>query len=180
MITLAAPWTATSQRRVFRALLDAQARPGSVHDLGEAGARASLAVLATLCDGATTLADPHGLLSAADRSRLGAVPAEIASAMFVHAAAAQPIEDAPCRGDLLTPERGATVVLDCYAVGEGHAVRLSGPGVDGATELRVLGLDAWWIQARNAWCARFPLGVDLVLCDARRIAAIPRSIRCEG
>jgi alpha-D-ribose 1-methylphosphonate 5-triphosphate synthase subunit PhnH len=182
MIAIDHPWTGAGQRHAFRLLLDAWARPGTVADLApwSGGARVRLAVLAALCDSATTLHDAHGLLSGGDRSRLGARPAPGEAAGFILADATRAAEGlAPCRGELLAPERGATLVLDCQAVGEGPSLRLSGPGVDGFAELRVLGVDPSWWRARRAWCAP-PLGVDLVLCDARRIACIPRSITVEA
>ncbi len=181
MIALDHPWTEAGQRHAFRAILDAWARPGTVADLGawSGGARARLAALAGLCDAATTLHDAHGLLSDGDRSRLGARPADATTAAFVLADATRAPEAlVPALGSLLAPELGATVVLDCPAVGEGAALRLSGPGIDETAELRVLGVDPRWWQARSGWCA-FPLGVDLVLCDARRIACIPRSTVVE-
>jgi alpha-D-ribose 1-methylphosphonate 5-triphosphate synthase subunit PhnH len=177
MITLDHPWTAAGQRQAFRLLFDAWARPGTIAELAEwsGGSRARLTVLAALCDSATTVHDAHALLDDGDRSRLGAQQTAADAAAFILADATRvPDGLAPCRGELLTPERGATLVLDCQAVGEGPALRLSGPGVDGSAELRVLGVDPGWWQARAAWCAP-PLGIDLILCDARRIACIPRS-----
>lgn len=181
MITLAPPWTSAAQRSAFRALLEAWARPGTIADLAawSGGARARLTVLAALCDAATGLHDAHGLLAPGDRSRLGALAAEAGTAHFILADATRdPAALAPARGSLLSPEQGATLVLDCQAVGEGPAVRLCGPGIAGTAELRALGLDPRWWAARAAWCAP-PLGVDLVLCDARRIACIPRSSAVE-
>jgi alpha-D-ribose 1-methylphosphonate 5-triphosphate synthase subunit PhnH len=182
MLGLDTPWTSDGQRQVFRLLLEAWARPGTIADLGPwcGNGRARLAVLAALSDAATTLADPHGLLADGDRSRLGSIPAEIGEAAFVIAEAVRPPGDlAPARGTLLNPERGATLVLDCQAVGEGSAIRLTGPGIDGSHELHLLGIDPAWWTARRSWCAS-PLGVELVLCDARRIACIPRSSHLES
>jgi len=181
MIALDHPWLAVGQRLAFRALLEAWAKPGTVTDLGgwSGGARAHLAILAGLCDAATTLHDAHGLLSDGDRSRLGARAAAGDDAAFVLADGTRdPARLVPSRGTLLAPERGATLVLDCAAVGEGPAQRLTGPGIESVAELRVLGIDPRWWSARPTWCA-FPLGVDLILCDARRIACIPRSIAME-
>lgn len=182
MIVLDHPWTADGQRFAFRAVLDAWSRPGTVADISpwSGGSRARLAVLAGLCDGATTLHDAHGLLAERDHSRLGAKPCAATGAAFILADGTRPPVDlAPARGSLLQPESGATVVLDCQAVGEGPPVRLSGPGVEVTAELRLLGVDPLWWTARAGWCA-FPLGVDLILCDARRIACIPRSIAVEA
>lgn len=181
MIGLDHPWTTAGQRLAFRSIFEAWSRPGTVVDLAawSGGGRACLTVLAGLCDAATTLHDAHGLCAEGDRSRLGAPAAGPGAAAFVLAdGRRQPDGLAPSRGTLLAPEQGATLVLDCQAVGEGPAVRLSGPGVDGLRELRLLGLDPRWWTTRAAWCA-FPLGVDLILCDARRVACIPRSTAVE-
>jgi len=181
MIDLNPPWTAASQRPLFRAVLEAWARPGLVAEMSQwcGTGRAYVAVLAGLCDAATTLHDRDGLLSDGDRSRLGARAAGAGAAAFVLADGTRtPDGLTPARGSLMAPELGATVVLDCQAVGEGPAVRLSGPGIDGSCELRLLGVDPRLWQARATWCA-FPLGVDLILCDARRIACIPRSTVVE-
>ncbi len=181
MIALDHPWTAEGQRRVFRSIFEAWSRPGTIVDLtaSSGGARAYLVALAGLCDAATTLHDAGDLCTTGDRSRLGAQVAAVGAAAFVLADGRRPPGGiTPAQGSLLAPEQGATLVLDCQAVGEGPAVRLSGPGIDGETELRVLGLDPQWWPARAAWCA-FPLGVDLILCDAGRIACIPRTTTVE-
>jgi alpha-D-ribose 1-methylphosphonate 5-triphosphate synthase subunit PhnH len=182
MIVLGHPWTAAGQRQVFRAVLDAWSRPGTVAELSawSDGSRAAVVALAGLCDAATTLHDAHGLLAEGDRSRLGAGSAAAGAAAFVLADGSRPPSGlAPACGSLLAPEQGATLVLDCQAVGEGPALRLRGPGIDGCAELHVLGLDPGWWTARVGWCA-FPLGVDLILCDARRIACIPRTVAVEA
>jgi len=181
MIALDHPWLATGQRQAFRLLLEAWARPGTIADLGPwcGGGRARLAVLAALCDAASSLHDAHGQLTDGDRSRLGAVSADVGSAAFVLADAARGCEGVtPARGTLLTPERGATLLLDCQSVGEGPAQVLSGPGIDGRIDLHLLGVHPGWWTARAGWCAH-PLGIDLIFCDARRIACIPRTSVAE-
>ncbi len=181
MISLDHPWLATGQRHAFRLMLDAWARPGTIADLGPwcGDGRARLTALAALCDAASSLHDAHGLLSDGDRSRLGAVAGEVGATAFVLADAARSPEGvAPACGTLLSPERGATLLLDCQAVGEGPALVLSGPGIEGRIDLHLLGVHPAWWAARAGWCA-YPLGVDLILCDARRIACIPRSSAVE-
>ncbi|MDO9445774.1 MAG: phosphonate C-P lyase system protein PhnH, partial [Dehalococcoidia bacterium] len=85
--------------------------------------------------------------------------------------------EAAHEGPLEEPERSATVVVLCDAVGEGDLVlTLSGPGVDGETTLRVGGLDAAVVKARAERNWPFPTGIDLVLVDPRgRLASLPRS-----
>ena len=106
------------------------------------------------------------------------IDAAAGEAAFVIADAHRAPGVAPARGSLLAPELGATLVLECQAVGEGPALRLTGPGIERCCELRGLGIDPHWWPARAGWCAP-PQGVDLILCDARRIACIPRSIAVE-
>lgn len=181
MIALDHPWTEPGQRQAFRAILDAWARPGTIHELAawSGTARSHLTVLATLCDAATSLHDRHGMLADGDRSRLGAAPASAGEAAFILADAVRPPGDlAPRCGGLLDPERGATLVLDCTSLGQGATRRLRGPGIDGDAELRILGIDPGWWTARSAWCT-LPGGVDLVLCDLHHIACIPRSTIVE-
>jgi alpha-D-ribose 1-methylphosphonate 5-triphosphate synthase subunit PhnH len=179
MIALSTPWLPLAQRRVFRALLFAQAQPGTVHDLGadRGDAGAELAVLATLCDNACTLADHAGLLQPGDRSRLGALPAEVAVAGFVLTRGDAPPPSTVTCGTAMAPERGATVIVRCTALGAGAALVLTGPGIADATTLRVAGIDPAWWPVRAHWCAQPPAGVDLILCAPQHIAAIPRSTR---
>ncbi len=179
MLNLESLWGEASQSRLHRSLIAALARPGDVVDavswLG--GRRAWLGILATLADGGTTLHDLHGLIDDRDWAMLGANRAGWGDAAFVLADAARsPAGDLRLdRGSLLRPETGATLVLDCAQVGSGndHAT-LRGPGIDGQLSLRYAGVDAGWWRLREAH-AGFPQGIDLVLCDARRIACIPRS-----
>lgn len=181
MITLEPPWTPAAQQRLYRLLLAAVSRPGTVVDLAADldDGRAALGALAALADAATTLHDGHGLLAARERGLLGALPAAADTAQFVLADGRRTPDErlAPARGSLLAPERGATLVLDLDAVGEGPlALGLEGPGIAGTTTLALAGLDRAWLERRAAWCD-LPLGVDVLLCDRHRLAALPRTTR---
>jgi alpha-D-ribose 1-methylphosphonate 5-triphosphate synthase subunit PhnH len=57
-------------------------------------------------------------------------------------------------------------------------LRLAGPGIEAEARLRVAGLHPALWPLRAALC-RYPLGVDLILLDGDRIAAIPRSTNVE-
>ncbi|MBV9782795.1 MAG: phosphonate C-P lyase system protein PhnH [Acidisphaera sp.] len=172
----------------FRAVLNALSRPGR---LCEAGAgltpptpldAATGAVLLTLLDGDTTL-----WLDAA----CGAAREWLA----FHTGA--PVCAAPADADFLlcrdlpdlagvqagsdeAPEDGATVILQVPALGRGRAMRLFGPGLRDPAELRVDGLPAGFASSWQANHARFPLGVDLILCAGTRLAALPRSVAVES
>lgn len=171
-------WTPSQQQTMFRRLMDAFAYPGRIQALP--GARADetlLGVLATLVDGSVTLADPDGLLPAADWSRLEAGRAMPEQARFVLLQGDSAPAFTPALGSLESPETGATLLLRVAALGEGLPLRIGGPGVDGERLLRVGGLDPAWLDRRESWNAGFPMGVDLLLLAPTRAAALPRSSR---
>ncbi|HEY2702988.1 MAG TPA: phosphonate C-P lyase system protein PhnH [Candidatus Dormibacteraeota bacterium] len=83
------------------------------------------------------------------------------------------------RGDEACPEAGATAVYAVAEPGPGRRLRLRGPGVAGHLDTE-LPLDASELDARDAACATWPLGVDLLVIDsAGRVAALPRTTRVE-
>jgi len=44
-------------------------------------------------------------------------------------------------------------------------------------EVACSGLNPAWLSKRQEWNGAFPLGVDMILFDAARIIAIPRTTR---
>ncbi len=115
--------------------------------------------------------------------RTGARTAPLDEATFVladaaHATAA--IQGAR-EGDLESPERSATVVVQVAAVGSGPLrVALSGPGIEAVTHLEVTGLETAAFLALRERNGTFPTGIDLVLVDsAGRVVCLPRSTRIE-
>lgn len=161
----------------FEAILWALARPGDVRRLPQPGL---ITVAMALVDGECAVyADtPDHLanlaLRGADIVRLGA-----ADHVFLEAPeafGAQPLADL-ATGDLLYPDRGATLCLT-GRIDEGARLRLTGPGIDGAGEARIGGLpDGFW--AARAGLCRYPLGVEVLVVDGDRLLAIPRSTLVE-
>jgi alpha-D-ribose 1-methylphosphonate 5-triphosphate synthase subunit PhnH len=173
-------WQADTQQSVFRELVECLSYPGTVRNLSHwsAGTPASRAVLATLLDGECTLADPHGLIAAADWPLLQARRASPTDARFVIAAGNRAPDFQPALGSLESPEFGATLIVVVTALGSGDkSLELEGPGIDGRHTLRVTGLHPNWLDQRAQWIGSFPLGVDLILADAESIAALPRTTR---
>ena len=90
-----------------------------------------------------------------------------------------------CRGTLVSPEKGATLLMGCARLagvpesGEVtepavHVVALQGPGVERENRFAVDRVD--WLRARDARGDEFPCGIEIVLVDPEgRIAAVPRS-----
>ncbi|MDR2216471.1 MAG: phosphonate C-P lyase system protein PhnH [Nevskiaceae bacterium] len=173
-------WQPETQQRVFRELVEAFSHPGDVRDLEPhvAESNAQRAVLAALMDGEVTLADPHQRISEQDWPLLQARREISEKASYVAASGSQPPDFQPALGSLESPESGAAILLEVEVIGQGQlCLQLSGPGVDGERALHLSGLHEDWLERRAEWVESFPLGVDLLLSDARRIVALPRTTR---
>ncbi|MHC0054574.1 phosphonate C-P lyase system protein PhnH [Actibacterium sp. D379-3] len=80
-------------------------------------------------------------------------------------------------GSDLYPDAGATVIVQAR-LGDGAALRLTGPGIDGAATINVGGLpDGFW--QRRAELIRYPMGFDLLLTDGASVMGVPRSTCVE-
>jgi alpha-D-ribose 1-methylphosphonate 5-triphosphate synthase subunit PhnH len=74
------------------------------------------------------------------------------------------------------PDRSATLIWQVDALTADDGIVLTGPGILTSTQLHVDGLPAdFWTQWGSNH-AQYPLGVDVVLVTADRIAALPRSV----
>lgn len=170
--------------RAFRAILDAMARPGSIHSV--AGARppipvsaAAGVVLLTLCDGTT----PLHLAGGADRPEMRDWITFHTGAPLV--AAEEAVFALGRWEDLLPvgrfhvgapdyPDRSATLIVEMEGL-TGHGPALTGPGIETATWLNLPETAAF-----RANRALFPLGFDTIFTSGDRIAALPRSTRVEA
>lgn len=173
-------WQGSVQQCIFRELLEAFSRPGKVCGLSRRieGTNAQRAVLATLMDGETTLADPHHRIAAADWPLLQARRCAVESARYVVADGGRAPDFQPAMGSLESPELGATLLIAVATLGDGPlAMELAGPGIDNRRTVRLDGLHVGWLERRTEWVAAFPLGVDLLFIDSKRIVALPRTTR---
>ncbi|OGS90806.1 MAG: phosphonate C-P lyase system protein PhnH [Gallionellales bacterium GWA2_59_43] len=173
-------WHPAQQQRLFRSLLDAFSYPGRIQTC-PLQAEPCIALLGALLDGQTTLSDPQDMLQGSLWPKLEAqrVPYELAAFILLDGSRAP--ERVPSLGTLEAPEGGATLLLRVASLQEESAgalsLQLSGPGIRQPVTISVDGLHQDWITARNDWVGSFPLGVDLVLCDAQRFVALPRTTR---
>lgn len=167
----------------FRAVLEAMSRPGRIQalvpppELPPGLSPAAAAVLLTLVDAAT----PLRLAAGPEAERWVrfhcGCPLVLDGAAFV----LDPATDllALEAGTEEEPERGATLVLEVAALDAGSGWRLTGPGIATEHRLRVEGAPPGFVAAWARSRARFPRGVDVILCAGTRIAALPRSVRIE-
>jgi alpha-D-ribose 1-methylphosphonate 5-triphosphate synthase subunit PhnH len=178
-------------QRAFRSLLDAMARPGRVVTMPELDAPPPLGVAAaaaclTLLDHDTPLwidaaaATPDVVAWLRFHAGVPLVGhAGQARFALVVEPAALPALEAFDAGTDERPDLSATLVLQVAGLVAGAGLRLRGPGIDGEARLEVVGAPAGLGMACRANTARFPRGIDLVLCAGPRLAALPRTTRVE-
>lgn len=189
-------------QRAFRSVLDAFAHPGTLHriePIEENDARpvaldgALEALVKLFVDQAVTFCVVDAEVEAAAdyvTSETHAVRFPVREADFVIVPrradaqmAAGSVSEA-CRGTLVSPEKGATVILGCARLaGEEEAasadpvlqvVEVRGPGVKDVNRFAVDRGD--WVCARAERGDEFPCGIEIVLIDGEgHIVAIPRS-----
>ncbi len=102
------------------------------------------------------LAD-HAFLSLADLERVGQVQVQVGSDLY--------------------PDEGATVVAPA-TFGTGQRLRLTGPGIETATEIAIDGLAHGFWSLRAARC-RYPAGFELFLICGAKVIGLPRSTMIE-
>ena len=174
---------AQQSARAFRAVLEAMARPGTIHKVEGAQPPAPLSVAAgvallTLADSTT----PLHLAGAADCApvrdwiafHIGArlVRAEDADFAVGTWAALQPTSRFRI-GEPDYPDRSATLIVEVDRL-TNHGATLTGPGIATATWLSLPETAAF---AANR--ALFPLGFDCLFTFGTCLAGLPRSTRVE-
>lgn len=185
-------------QRVFRAVLEAMSRPGTIVELPLAVAAppplnpASAAILLALCDFETPVwLDPAAGSDALVRylrfhcgCPLAADPALASFAVIAQPAAMPPLAAFHAGSDEF-PDQSTTLIVqvDGLRGGPSHHLqagyRLTGPGIREAACLAAAGLPAEfreWVKDNHGL---FPQGVDLIFTDGRALAALPRSTRLE-
>jgi alpha-D-ribose 1-methylphosphonate 5-triphosphate synthase subunit PhnH len=178
-------------QRVFRAVMNALARPGSIQSLGVAldpppGLPAGLAAIAlTLADHETplwldgTLA-ACGAVTAYLRFHTGATlvpdPADAAFALVADPAGILPF-DRFSPGTAEFPDRSTTLVLAVETLRDEEPLTLAGPGIAVRAHLAAAPRPADLAARLAANGVLFPRGVDLLFVTAREVVGLPRTTR---
>jgi alpha-D-ribose 1-methylphosphonate 5-triphosphate synthase subunit PhnH len=176
---------------VFRAVMDAMARPGTVHHFPgltapppPLGAVAG-AVISTLADADTPVwLDPSMAKTGVVRDwvvfHTGApVTPYQSEAAFALVAAPQSLSSLNgfALGTQDYPDRSTTLILQVETLSKGVKLVLEGPGIDGRTSIAPDPMPQHFAAQWRANRAAFPRGVDLILAAPGGVAALPRSTR---
>jgi len=170
---------ATQAAHAFRAVMNAMARPGTIHDIAGAAPPAPLspaagAVLLTLCDADTPLFLAGTAECAPVRDWLafhtGAPLAGPAHCMFALGTwdALLPLDPYPL-GSAQYPDRSATLIIELPEL-KASGATLSGPGIAESVTLSLPDRAAFLANA-----AHFPRGLDFILTSGSHVAALPRT-----
>ena len=177
-------------QHVFRAVLDALARPGSIREIALSMTSpapltpATAALALSLADFETPLWLQPRDGAAADYLRFHCgcpIVADTAAARFAIVADAHALPPLSSfnAGEIDYPDRSATLIVQVAALAARAGVRLRGPGIREHALLQADGLPArFWIEWREN-VRLFPRGVDVILVAGERIAGLPRTTHAE-
>lgn len=179
-------------RQTFRAILDAMAHPGRIvttdnvltppRPLNPASAAVSL----TLLDFETTLwtdLKPNTKGNGWLRFHCGcSIVQDSSEAVFalISRTDTMPALNKFKTGDDESPEFSTTIIIQTGGLSSRDGIRLTGPGIEDFSTLKVEGLTKHFWQDRQSQFDIFPLGVDIIFTCENRLAALPRTSRVEG
>ncbi len=181
-----------ASQSVFRGVMDALARPGSIQTLpanvavsGPGAMSPGVAALVlALADHDTPIwLDPSLATSETAnwlRFYTGAPLADdVAKCVFalIGDGRAMPPLTQFALGSDEYPDRSATLIVQIETLTEGPPLVLSGPGIRGTTICRAGGLPANIAEQLATNRTLFPRGIDLVLVCGTQLISIPRSTR---
>lgn len=176
---------------VFRAVMDAMARPGTIQPVAAPTqpprplSPMAAAVALTLCDNDTPVwLDPALQNAEAARSWLGfhtgAPPAHTPSkahfALVTEPGSLMSLENF-AQGTQEYPDRSTTLILQVASLATGDNLLLQGPGIEHTTLIAPTPLPRHFVEQWKQNRARFPRGVDIILAAPEGIACLPRTTR---
>jgi alpha-D-ribose 1-methylphosphonate 5-triphosphate synthase subunit PhnH len=176
---------------IFRAVMDAMARPGTTQ-LARAEAQPpqplspiAAAIALTLCDNDTPLwLDPAlrrtqaaaGWLGFHTGAPLADTPADAHFAVVADPASLIALENF-AQGTQEYPDRSTTLILQITSLSTGDRLALEGPGIDGGAIIAPAPLPRHFVEQWKQNRARFPRGVDVILAAPEGVACLTRTTR---
>lgn len=176
-------------QRVFRAVLDALARPTAPQFVNAAieppkplGATVGALIL-TLCDEQTPLWLDAELRAAPEvgpwiafhtGARIVDAPADALFAIASSPETAPALSELP-RGTDEEPHRSATLIVDARGCGGIDDLTATGPGIRESSVWDGAGLPAGFLPQWQANRALYPRGVDLFLAEETTVRGLPRT-----
>jgi len=178
---------------VFRAIMDAMARPGSVQPLPALArppaplSATSGAVALALCDNDTPLwLDPALQAEPSVKSWLGfhtGAPLANTPADAHFAIVARPAEmmalDGFSQGTQEYPDRSTTLILAVGDLVSGVPLLLEGPGIEKMAMVAPAAMPRHFVEQWKQNNQRFPRGVDIILAAPDSLACLPRTTRIK-
>ncbi|UCI08956.1 phosphonate C-P lyase system protein PhnH [Mesorhizobium sp. B1-1-8] len=178
---------------VFRAVMDAMARPGSIEALPQLSqppaplSATAGAIALALCDNDTPLwLDPPLQAEGAVKSWLGfhtGAPLANTPADAHFALIANPAEmaalDGFSQGTQEYPDRSTTLILLVGDLATGPSLLLEGPGIEKAAMIAPTGMPRHFVEQWKQNNKRFPRGVDIILAAPGSLACLPRTTRIK-
>lgn len=175
---------------VFRMLMDAMARPGTLQTIAppvsppEPLSPAAGAIGLCLLDHDTPVWLTAGLQKSAVPQWLtfhtdAPLTREKAEARFafIEAGAAVASFGLFSAGSQEYPDRSTTIVMEMAGFESGKALTLSGPGIRETAHVQVAGLPEPFLRLWAENRALFPRGVDVILTSGRQFLALPRTAK---
>jgi alpha-D-ribose 1-methylphosphonate 5-triphosphate synthase subunit PhnH len=180
-----------SAQSVFRSVMDAMARPGSIQRIASAAGtpaammRGTAAIALTLFDHDTPVWLDGRMSATADvakwlkfhTSAPVVADSSIASFALIGDPQSLPALDRFAFGSNEYPDRSTTLILQVESLTQGAPFELRGPGIDGTAVLRAAVRPADLFERLKVNQTLFPRGIDVVLVADDAIVAIPRTTR---
>ncbi|MBZ9764854.1 phosphonate C-P lyase system protein PhnH [Mesorhizobium sp. CA8] len=178
---------------VFRAIMDAMARPGTVQPLPQLArppaplSATAGAVALALCDNDTPVwLDPPLQAEAPVKAWLGfhtGAPLANTPADAHFALIANPKEmaalDGFAQGTQEYPDRSTTLILLVDDLASGPSLLLEGPGIEKTSMIAPPGMPRHFVEQWKQNNQRFPRGVDIILAAPGSLACLPRTTRIK-
>lgn len=178
-------------QKVFDAIMNAMARPGTIADLPELTtapqpfSNNTAAIISALCDADTVLwldeaaAQNEALKEWITFHTAAPVTQQKSKAMFAVLTDKNMSSELAdfAQGSQEYPDRSTTLVIQVEQLAAGRGLSLSGPGIKDTCALDVQGLSEGFLDQWRQNNARFPCGVDVILVTETSLACLPRTTK---